>query len=57
MPVQVDARRLADRGCDQRHLHQGGPTISDPVVFELDIEQCPRCGGTLKIIAAIEDPT
>jgi ABC-type nickel/cobalt efflux system permease component RcnA len=28
--VQVDARRLADRGRDQRHLHQGGPTISDP---------------------------
>ena len=25
-------------------------------VFEFDIEQCPRCGGRLKIIAAIEDP-
>jgi hypothetical protein len=25
-------------------------------VFEIDIEQCPRCGGTLKIIAAIEYP-
>ncbi|MGH8523174.1 MAG: hypothetical protein ACREXY_02845 [Gammaproteobacteria bacterium] len=26
-------------------------------VFDVDIEQCSQCGGTLKIIAAIEDPT
>ena len=26
-------------------------------VFDIDIEQCPHCGGTLKIIAAIEDPS
>ena len=25
-------------------------------VFDIDIEQCPHCGGTLKIIAAIEHP-
>ena len=25
-------------------------------VFDTDIEQCPRCGGRLKIIAAIVDP-
>ena len=25
-------------------------------VFEIDMEQCPHCGGTLKIIAAIEHP-
>ncbi|MCA1852327.1 MAG: transposase, partial [Beggiatoa sp.] len=25
-------------------------------VFEIDIQQCPQCGGTLKLIAAIEDP-
>jgi len=25
-------------------------------VFDIDIERCPRCGGNLKIIAAIEDP-
>ncbi len=25
-------------------------------VFDIDIEQCSQCGGTLKIIAAIEDP-
>jgi hypothetical protein len=25
-------------------------------VFDIDIEHCPPCGGTLKIIAAIEDP-
>jgi len=26
-------------------------------VFDIDIEKCSQCGGTLKIIAAIEDPT
>jgi len=26
-------------------------------VVAIDIEHCPQCGGTLKIIAAIEDPT
>ena len=25
-------------------------------VFDIDIERCPNCGGSLKIIAAIEDP-
>ena len=25
-------------------------------VFDLDIEHCPNCGGTLKIIAAIGEP-
>ena len=26
-------------------------------VFDIDIERCPHCGGTLKIIAAILDPS
>jgi hypothetical protein len=25
-------------------------------VFDIDIEQCPNCGGALKIICAIEEP-
>jgi len=25
-------------------------------VFDIDIDHCPNCPGTLKIIAAIEDP-
>ena len=25
-------------------------------VFDIDLEYCPRCGGELKIIAAIEEP-
>ena len=25
-------------------------------VFDIDVEDCPNCGGALKIIAAIEDP-
>jgi hypothetical protein len=26
-------------------------------VFGIDIETCPACGGALRIIACIEDPT
>ena len=25
-------------------------------VFRIDIESCERCGGTVKILASIEDP-
>ena len=25
-------------------------------LFQFDLEHCPHCGGTLKILAAIEDP-
>jgi len=25
-------------------------------VFQIDVEICPNCGGTVKIIASIEDP-
>ncbi|MCP4307921.1 MAG: IS91 family transposase, partial [bacterium] len=26
-------------------------------VFDIDIEHCPHCGGNMKIITAIEDPS
>jgi len=26
-------------------------------VFDIDVERCSHCGGTLKIIAAIEEPS
>ena len=26
-------------------------------VFDIDIEHCPHCGGTMKIIAAVEEPS
>jgi len=48
-------------------VHADAPQHSVPVrlswarllerVFDSDIKHCPHCGGTLKIIAAIEDPT
>jgi len=25
-------------------------------VFQIDVESCPSCGGTVKVIASIEDP-
>src|SRR5262244_4338792 len=30
--------------------------FSNDHAFDIDIENCPNCGGALKIIAAIEDP-
>jgi hypothetical protein len=30
--------------------------ISYPRVFGIDVETCSKCGGRMKIIAAIEDP-
>ncbi|MGQ0591860.1 MAG: hypothetical protein ACT4QB_04210 [Gammaproteobacteria bacterium] len=48
-------------------VHADAPHPSAPVrlsfaqllkrVFDIDIEQCPHCGGPLTIIAAIVDPT
>jgi len=25
-------------------------------MFELDVLQCPRCGGRMRVLAAIQDP-
>jgi hypothetical protein len=36
------------------HPCQSGGAAREPA--DIDIEQCPRCGGRLKIIAAIVDP-
>ena len=46
--------------CDDAHA-QGAPARMSWArllkrVFDIDIEQCPNCGGALKIITAIEDP-
>ncbi|MFM9885447.1 MAG: transposase [Burkholderiales bacterium] len=42
-----------------------GPTAPAPIssarllkrVFQIDLEHCPNCGGALKMLVAIEDPT
>jgi hypothetical protein len=46
--------------CDHAHA-QGAPARMSWArllkrVFDIDIEHCPNCGGSLKIIAAIEHP-
>jgi len=45
----------ADPECPRRPGRLSWPTLLRRV-FDIDIEKCPHCGGTLKIIAAIENP-
>ena len=57
---------LLKTGLPARPVHADAPHPSAPVrlsfaqllkrVFDIDIAQCPQCGGTLTIIAAIEHP-
>ncbi len=54
-PTIVACRRKAG-GRPPSHPEQLQITVHFRV-FTIDMEQCPQCGDTLKIIAAIEDPT
>ena len=52
-----------DSGCEYftqtLGAHTGNQHTSKPMMartFEFDVLQCPRCGGRMKIIAAIESP-
>ena len=57
---------LLKAGLPARPVHAEAPHPSAPArlgwarllkrVFDIDSEQCPQCGGTLTILAAIEDP-
>jgi hypothetical protein len=52
--------QATEPSCDPAH-GQGAPArMSWPRllkrVFNIDIEHCPNCGGSLKIIAATKDP-
>ena len=56
VPVPAQTANAAD--CEHAH---GAPARMSWArllkrVFDIDIEHCPRCGGKLKIIAAIEEP-
>jgi hypothetical protein len=49
-------------GDDADHHEHGAPARMGWArllrrVFDIDLEHCPQCGGDLKIIAAIEEPT
>src|ERR687895_789577 len=55
----VNSNDTAD-GHGDLPLHRRQPASAGPGgsrVFAIDMEQCPQCGSTLKIIAAIADPT
>ena len=62
MPVLPTARAPAHAGdCDHTPVGraQGRMRWAQLLtrVFDIDIEHCPYCGGQLKLIAAIEEPT
>ena len=58
--VPAPPQRAAETSSEGAHA-QGAPARMSWArllkrVFDIDIEHCPNCGGSLKIIAAIEDP-
>jgi hypothetical protein len=59
--VASPAHHATDHAADHAHAHCSAPARMSWArllerVFDIDIEYCPQCGGSLKIIAAIEDP-
>ena len=58
--VPAPAQRATETSTEDAHAQRETPRMSWAQllkrVFDIDIEHCPNCGGTLKIIAAIEDP-
>jgi hypothetical protein len=54
------AERATDASTDDAHAQGASARMSWARllkrVFDIDIEHCPNCAGSLKIIAAIEDP-
>ena len=59
--VPCPTQQETEHAADHAHAHAQAPARMSWAqllkrVFEIDIELCPRCGGRLKIIAAIVDP-
>ena len=58
--IPSQAEHATEHSTDHAHA-QGAPARMSWArllkrVFDIDIEHCPNCGGSLKIIAQIEDP-
>ena len=60
MIVPTPADNSAEHAADDIHAHPSPARMSWAYllkrVFDIDLEQCPECGGALKILAAIEVP-
>jgi hypothetical protein len=55
MPPEVESCDIAtNRSTSTDHRHRWAELLKR--VFEIDALRCPRCGSTLRLIAAIEDP-
>jgi Putative transposase len=59
-PAQTPAQTTAEHANDGDHAQGAAARMRWARllkrVVDLDLERCPQCGGSLKIIAAIEEP-
>ena len=58
--VAAGSENETEHAADHVHAHHSPPRLRWARllkrVFDIDLEHCPECGGSLKIIAAIEEP-
>jgi hypothetical protein len=61
VPAPAQATTAGASGCEHVHAHSTPLRMSWARLlkhaFDIDIERCTQCGGKLKVIAVIEEPT
>jgi hypothetical protein len=56
VPADEDAAAAGEGASDSCRRHLAWATLLQRV-FEFDVLACPRCGGRLRVLATIEEPS